>query len=65
MASSSSKAVGRMWPGFALNWLRKASRPAKMGDRLLVEYIAGIGMIQVNEERRRGGLPIFNYATIM
>lgn len=54
-----------MWPGFALNWLRKASRPAKMGDRLLVEYIAGIGMIQVNEERRRGGLPIFNYATIM
>ena len=31
----------------------------------LDEYISGIGMIEVNEERRRTNLPAFQHATIM
>ncbi|KAK4158349.1 hypothetical protein C8A00DRAFT_28629 [Chaetomidium leptoderma] len=65
MASSSSQGAARVWPGFALGWVNRKARPSDMRRRMLGEYIAGIGMIQVNEERHQNNLPAFRYATIV
>jgi hypothetical protein len=65
MASSSGKKAARLWPGFVLNWLKKQIRPSEMRSRSFNEYIAGVGMIQVNEQRKNQGLPVFEFATIL
>jgi hypothetical protein len=63
--ASSSKGATRFWPGFNLNWLSRAAGPTSARDRAFQEYIAGIGMIQVNEQRRKENQPPFQYATIL
>ena len=65
MTSSSDKQVVRLWPGFDLHWVGKKIRPSTTSTRRRDEYIAGVGMIQVNELRRMQGLPPFEFATIM
>jgi len=65
MASSSTKIAARLWPGFILTWLRKQAKPNDMHVRTFEEYIAGVGMIQVNEQRKEKGMPVFEFAIIL
>ncbi|KAH6855342.1 hypothetical protein B0I37DRAFT_402132 [Chaetomium sp. MPI-CAGE-AT-0009] len=51
-------------PGCQL-WLNNQIRPRKSGMRRFTEYVAGIGMVQVNEHRRNRELPVFEFATIL
>jgi hypothetical protein len=65
MASSSSQIPSQLWPDFTLSWLNNQIRPRKSGVRRFTEYIAGVGMVQVNEQRRSQQLPVFDFATIL
>lgn len=65
MASSSSLVPPQLWPDFFLSWLNNQIRPRKSEIRRFTEYVAGIGMVQVNEQRRSQQLPVFEFATIL
>lgn len=61
--SRANRAVTKSWP-FALAWLKSDIVPEKKYARQFEEYIAGVAMLQVNEERLQASLPPFLFATV-
>ena len=65
MPSSTNQIPHPLWPDFTLSWLNNQIRPRKSEIRRFTEYVAGAGMVQVNEQRRNQQLPVFEFATIL
>ena len=60
----SSKVTRHAWP-FVLNWLKKSLKRNDEKARSCEEYIAGLGVLQANQQRIKNGLPPFQFATIL